>query len=71
MKYDLVGINGNALSIMSYVIQAMKECGFSDVERNAFFKEATKGSYDSLVYLSVEMINKCNHIADQQLLAKL
>ena len=32
MKYDLVGIDGNAFSIMGYVVRAMSECCASSLE---------------------------------------
>ena len=29
MKYDLVGVDGNAFAVMGYVLKAMKECKMS------------------------------------------
>jgi len=71
MKYDLVGIDGNAFCIMGYVVKAMKECGFSKSERDAYYNDATSSDYDHLLCVSVGMIDKCNDIADNALYAKL
>ena len=71
MKYDLVGIDGNAFCIMGYVMKAMKECKFSKTDRDAYFKDATSSNYDHLLCVSVEMIDKCNEIADDMLISKL
>ena len=64
MKYNLVGIDGNAYSVMGYVAKAMKECNFSKSERDAYLKEATSGNYNYLLRVSAAMINECNEIAD-------
>lgn len=71
MKYDLVGIDGNAFCIMAYVVNAMRECRFSKDERQAYYNEATSGDYDHLLCVSIGMIDKCNEIADSMLYAKI
>jgi hypothetical protein len=71
MKYDLVGINGNAFCIMAYVWKAMRECRFSKDECQAYYNEATSGDYDHLLCASISMIDKCNEIADKALYAKI
>ena len=63
MKYNLVGIDGNAFSIMSYVINAMRDCRFSKDEQNDYFRDATSGDYDHLLSISIVMIDKCNEVA--------
>ena len=63
-KYDLVGIDGNAFCIMGYVVNAMKECKFSKAERDDYYRMATSGDYDHLICVSIEMIDKCNEIAN-------
>lgn len=62
MKYDLVGVDGNAYSVMGYVIRAMKECGMSKEEQSAYQTKATSGDYNNLICVSMEMIDKCNEI---------
>lgn len=59
-KYSLIGVNGNAFSIMGYVRQAMKETGFTKDEIEAYTKDATSGDYDHLLVVSIDMIDKCN-----------
>ena len=71
MKYDLVGIDGNAFCIMAYVVNAMKECRFSRSDIDAYYKDSTSSDYDHLLCVSVGMINRCNEIADSELISKL
>ena len=62
MKYNLVGINGNAFSVMAYVTSAMKDCKFSKAELNDYVKDATSSDYDHLLMVSICMIDRCNEI---------
>lgn len=62
MKYDLVGVDGNAFAVMGYVLKAMKECKMSKEERSDYQTKATSGDYNNLLAVSVEMIEKCNEI---------
>lgn len=64
-KFDLVGIDGNAFCIMAYVTNAMKQCGFSKDERDAYFSDATSSDYYHLLCVSIEMIDRCNEIAER------
>jgi len=59
-EYSLIGVDGNAFSIMGYVRRAMKETGFTKDEIEAYTKDATSGDYDHLLVVSIDMINKCN-----------
>ena len=60
-KYNLVGIDGNAYSVMGYVIQAMKREGFSKSEIDDYQADAKSGDYNHLLSVSAEMIEKCNN----------
>ena len=71
MKYNLIGIDGNAFCVMAYVVNAMRECKFSKADREAYYKDATSSDYDHLLCVSVGMIDKCNEIADEMLVNKL
>ena len=62
MKYDLVGVDGNAFAVMAYVLKAMKECKMSKKEQSDYQTKAMSGDYDNLLAVSVEMIDKCNEI---------
>ena len=59
-KYTLVGVDGNAFSIMGYVRKAMKRERCTKEEIDAFTKEATSGDYNHLICISVEMCDKLN-----------
>lgn len=60
MKYDLVGVDGNAFSIMAYVCKAMRKTGFSATEIEAYKKDAMSSDYIYLIAVSDEMCDKCN-----------
>lgn len=58
--YDIVGINGNAYSIMGYVSSAMKREGKSQEEIDVYYKDATSSDYTHLICVSMEIIDKLN-----------
>lgn len=58
--FDLVGIDGNAFSIMGYVANAMRICKFSKQERDDYYKDAMSSDYNHLLMISIDMIDKCN-----------
>ena len=59
-KYNLIGIDGNAYSIMGYVKNAMKKEGMSSEEINDYTEDATSGDYNHLLSTSVAMIEMLN-----------
>jgi hypothetical protein len=66
MKYNLVGQDGNAFSLIAYTTSAMKKCGFSKGEILAVQERAFSGDYDNLLCILDEAIDKCNKIADDE-----
>lgn len=60
--YTLVGINGNAYSIMGYVRDAMDDANMTNDDIDAYVKDATSSDYNHLVAVSCEMIDKVNEI---------
>ena len=62
MKYDLVGVDGNAFAVIGYVLKAMRECKMSKGEQLYYQTEVTSGDYNNLLAVSVGMIDKCNEI---------
>lgn len=64
MKYDLVGIDGNAFSVMGYVLKAMKECKMSKEEQSDYQTKAMSGDYNNLLAVSIGTIDKCNEICN-------
>lgn len=61
-EYTLVGVNGNAFSVMGYVSNAMRECKFTRQEIDEYRKKAMSGNYDNLIAVSLDYIDKCNEI---------
>ena len=64
-KYNLVGIDGNAYSIMGYVTNAMKEEGFSKAERDEYLRDAMSSDYNHLLCVSIDYVEQCNERADR------
>ena len=60
--YTLVGINGNAYSIMSYVRDAMHDANMTNKDIDAYVKDATSSDYNHLLAVSCEMIDRVNEI---------
>jgi hypothetical protein len=62
MKYDVVGVNGNAYSVMGYVAKAMRESGKTreEEEVDAYYADAKSGDYGRLLAVSVAMIDRLN-----------
>lgn len=58
--YTLVGVDGNAYSIMGYTAQAMRRNGFSKEEIDQMYKEATTGDYYNLIAVCDGYIDKVN-----------
>ena len=63
-KYSLVGVGGNAYSVMGYVKRCMREVGMSPEQRTAYIEDATSDDYHHLLYVSLEMVDKCNRWAE-------
>lgn len=60
--YTLIGINGNAYSIMGYVRAAMDDANMTNDDIDAYVKDATSSDYNHLVAVSCEMIDRVNEI---------
>jgi len=58
--YDLVGINGNAFSVMGYVQSSMKAEGRAKEEIDAYIKKAQSGDYNNLLCESIRAIDELN-----------
>jgi len=59
-KYDLVGIDGNAYSIIGYVTDAMIREEYSKQEIDEYNVDAKSGDYSYLLRVSAKMIEKLN-----------
>ena len=62
--YTLVGVDGNAFSIMGYVRSAMKRAKMTSQDIDAYIKDATSSDYDHLLVVSCKMIDKVNEVLD-------
>lgn len=60
--FSLVGVDGDAFSVMGYTARAMKEAGYTQDEINEYRKLATSGDYNNLLVLSCEWVDKCNEV---------
>lgn len=60
-KYTLVGVDGNAFSVMGYVRRAMRECGKSQQEQQEYSNKAMSGDYNNLLCVSMEMLDELNN----------
>lgn len=58
-QFSLVGVDGNAFSIMAYTSSAMKKAGFKE-QIAEYRNQAMSGDYSNLICLSDEWITKCN-----------
>lgn len=59
-KYNLVGIDSNAYSIMGYVQRAMRKKHCSKEEVEAYIKNAKSSNYNHLLVTSINMIEELN-----------
>ena len=60
--YTLIGINGNAYSIMGYVRDAMHDANMTNDDIDAYVEDATSSDYNHLVAVSYEMLDRVNKI---------
>ena len=60
MKYNLVGIDGNAFSVMGYVINAMRKEKKSLKSINEYQEKAMAGDYNDLLCASMDIVDKLN-----------
>ena len=62
-KYCLVGIDGNAYSVMGYVKSAMREQGYTKAEQDEYLHDAMSDDYNHLLCVSMDYIEMCNECA--------
>lgn len=62
MKYCLVGVDGNAYSLMGYTANALKREGLNELV-NEMFKKATASDYSHLIAVCCEYLDKANEKA--------
>lgn len=60
MKYSLRGVNGNALSVVEYVKNAMRQEGASKEQIERYVEEALSGDYNKVLRISMEYLSDLN-----------
>ena len=63
-KYNLVGQDGNAYSLMGYTGRALRKEGLGDLVKEMQTK-ATSGDYDNLVAVCDEYVQMANKKAEE------
>lgn len=62
MKYDLVGVDGNAFAVMGYTAKALRREGLSSLI-NEMRTKAMSGDYNNLLMVCMEYIDRANEKA--------
>ena len=62
MKYDLVGVDGNAFSIMGYTSRALRREGLGGLV-DEMRERAMSGDYNNLIVVCLEYVDKANEAA--------
>jgi hypothetical protein len=57
IQVQLVGLDGNAYSIMGRVSAALKEAGVAKEEIDKYYAESTSGDYDHLIRTATEWVS--------------
>ena len=60
--YSLVGINGNAFSIMGYVTRVMKANHYSKEQMDEYVNKAMSGNYDNVIQTSLKELEILNNL---------
>ena len=68
MKYDLVGVDGNAFSVMRYTARALKNEGLEDLV-DEMRNKATSGDYNNLICVCLDYVTKANEAHEKKLSA--
>lgn len=66
MAYSLVGVDGNAYSVMGYVSKCMRREHYSQEDIHNYIQQATSSDYNNLLCVSMDMIDKLNEGKPQE-----
>jgi len=64
-KLTLVGQDGNAYAIIGYVVSNMRKLDVAD-RIDKYIEEATAGTYDDLICVSMRAVDELNKIIEQE-----
>lgn len=56
----MVGVDGNAFSVIGYTSKAMRRSKFTSAEISAYRKKAISGDYNNVLSVSMDQIDKVN-----------
>jgi len=59
--FTLIGVDGNAFSVMGYTANALKKAGLKD-KVDAMYKEATSGDYNNLICVCLKYVEMANEV---------
>lgn len=57
IEVQLVGLDGNAFSIMGRVAKALKRGGVAEAEIEEYYAESTSGDYDHLLQTAMRWVS--------------
>ena len=57
IEVQLVGLDGNAFSIMGRVMDALKKAGVPKEEIDEYYAQSTSGDYDNLLRTACEWVS--------------
>ena len=60
-KYSLIGIDGNAYSVIGYVTHAMRREGMTSDKIGEYLEKAMSSDYNHLLAISVDILLKLNN----------
>ena len=63
--YTLVGVDGNAFSVMGYTARALKETGHRDMVAQ-MQKEAMSGDYNNLLCVCMKYVDIANECLEDE-----
>jgi hypothetical protein len=61
-NYSLVGVDGNAFSLMAYTKTAMKECGRSEEQIKEVLRRARSSDYHNLIAVLDDELTSLNNL---------
>lgn len=64
-KYSLVGVDGNAFSVMGYTTRALKREGLGD-KVDEMHKKAMSGDYSNLICVCDEYVQMANKAHEER-----
>ena len=60
-KYSLIGIDGNAYSVMGYVTRAMRREGMTSDKIGEYLNKARSSDYNHLLAISADILLELNN----------